>query len=88
MKKINPKNLIGKTITNITKKKLVEYDDTGFLELEFSDGVKVLIVSAYKNWTSESLDEYPTDIYITDKIKHELEDLKNRKSKTKKNEIN
>ena len=69
------KDLIGKTITVATVKKLAKYDDEGFLELKFSDGTEALIIGGYIGFTGKSEDEYPTYIEITDKYHSELVDL-------------
>ena len=58
------KDLIGKTITNATQQKLSDHDDSGFLELQFSDGTTALIVAMYGGYTGNSEDEYPTGLYI------------------------
>ena len=71
------KDLIGKTITGVTKKKVVDCDDNGFLELKFSDGSTALIVASYGEWTGESEEEYPTRILICNKYEAELEDCEN-----------
>lgn len=60
------KDLINKTIVDAKRKKLEHYDDTGFLELTFSDGTRATIVAGYGGYTSESEDEYPTRIDISD----------------------
>lgn len=68
------KELIGKTIINIEKKKLKDYDDNGYLEIEFNDGLKIVIEATYGCYTGDSEDEYPTDIKIINKddFKQEL----------------
>lgn len=66
------KDLIGKTIIDVTVKKLAKYDDEGFLELKFSDGTGAVIISSYSEYTGSSLDEYPTSIGITDNYDDEL----------------
>lgn len=68
------KDLIGKTITAATVKKLAKHDDEGFLELRFSDGTEAVIVASYGGYTGSSEDEYPTCIEITDKYDGELVD--------------
>ena len=73
-KVIDFKDLIGKTITAATLKKLAKYDDEGFLELKFSDGTEAMIVASYSGYTGSSKDEYPTFIEITDKYHNELID--------------
>lgn len=69
------KDLIGKTITAATVKKLAKYDDQGFLELKFSDGTEAVIVASYGGYSGSSEDEYPTHIGITDKYDCELVDV-------------
>lgn len=69
------KDLIGKTITAATVKKLANYDDTGFLQLQFSDGTEAVIVGSYGGYTGKSADEYPTYIKITDKYNGDLVDI-------------
>ena len=69
------KDLIGKTITAATVKKLAKYDDEGFLELKFSDGTEAVIVASYGGYTGSSEDEYPTYIGITDRYDGELVDV-------------
>lgn len=61
---MNIKDLVGKTITSATKMKEPDYDDTGFLKLEFSDGTSCTIVSGYGSYTRGARDEYPTTISI------------------------
>jgi hypothetical protein len=74
---MNFKDLIGKTIVAAKQKKLKNYDDDGFLELQFSDNTKVIIIAFYDmNWTGHSQDEYPTRIYVNDNYNDELEDIK------------
>jgi hypothetical protein len=66
------KDLIGKTIVSATQKKLIKFDDDGFLELIFSDGTKAVIVAYYGGYTGHSEDEYPTGIAIYEKYSLEL----------------
>ena len=68
------RDLIGKTITAATVKKLAKHDDEGFLQLKFSDGTEAVIVASYGGYTGDSEDEYPTYIGITDKYDDELVD--------------
>lgn len=68
-------NLIGKTIVAVKQKKLIGYDDDGFLEMQFSDDTKVTIVACYGGYTGESEDEYPTGIFITERYDGKLEDV-------------
>jgi hypothetical protein len=72
---MNFEYLIGKTIINAKQKKRKEYDDKGYLELTFSDGSKVVIVSSYnESWTGNSYNEYQTDIELKTDIIDQLED--------------
>lgn len=68
------KDLIGKTIENVSHKKLKGYDDEGYLELKFTDGTTATVVASYGGFTGKSEDEYPTYIYVTDEIDN-LEDV-------------
>lgn len=70
------KDLIGKTITEATVKQLAKSDDKGFLQLKFSDGSEAIIIACYESYTGNSEDEYPTCIYIKERINKELIDLK------------
>lgn len=59
-------DIIGKTITAAIVMKLADFDDKGFLKLEFSDGTSCVIVADYGGYTGESQKEYQTAIHITD----------------------
>lgn len=63
------KNIIGKTIVKVTKMKNTDYDDKGWLKLDFADNTYCVIQASYTCYTGGSEDEYPTDISIlnTDK---------------------
>lgn len=61
-------NIIGKTIAKITEMKKPQYDDTGWLKMDFTDGTHCIIWAGYGSWTSHSEDEYPTCIGITDHV--------------------
>ena len=74
---MKPSELIGKTITSAKRKKLAEYDDEGFLELQFSDGTQATIVAGYWDYTGNSMEEYPTYINIESTPNEELIDLPN-----------
>lgn len=65
-------NLIGKTIVAVKQKKLIGRDDDGFLEMQFSDGTKAIIVAGYDGCE----DEYPTRISVTEQYHLNLEDVK------------
>ena len=64
-------NLIGKTIVAVKQKKLIGHDDDGFLEMQFSDGTKAIIVAGYDGCE----DEYPTTICVTEQYHGNLEDV-------------
>lgn len=66
------KDLIGKTITKATLMKRPDFDDKGWLKLEFSDKSDCIIVSTYGSYTAGSEDEYPSYILIIDKYENEL----------------
>lgn len=61
---MNNSDLIGKTISNVQQMKSKSFDDEGFLRLEFTDGTSRLIIASYSGYTGNSLDEYPTSIYV------------------------
>jgi hypothetical protein len=61
---MNTQSLVGKTITSATKMRQREYDDTGYLRLEFSDGTTCDIVAKYGMYTGDSEDEYPTVLRV------------------------
>ena len=71
------KDLIGKTIKEANHKKLIGYDDTGFLELVFTDGTKVVVMGYYnEEYTHKGEGEYSTCIGITDEYEGKLENIK------------
>lgn len=59
------KDLVGKTITASTVMKRANFDDEGWLKLEFTDGTVCVIVSSYGGYTGDSEDEYPTFISVS-----------------------
>ena len=63
--------LIGKTIKNAQQLKHRNWDDTGYILLEFTDDTKVLIESGYDEYTGESVGEYPTLIKVKDEFSME-----------------
>ncbi len=63
---MTPESIIGKTISKATRMKKPEYDDTGWLKLDFTDGTCCVIVSYYGGYTGLSEDEYPTYIGFRD----------------------
>ena len=58
------KTLIGKTIKTIAYAKKVEHDDEPYLDIEFTDGIKVTVVATYGDYTGKSDDEYPRFIFV------------------------
>ena len=72
------KDLIGKTIKEANHKKLIPYDDTGYLELVFTDGTKVVIMGYYDEeykGSGESEGEYSTRIGMTNEFDGLLENI-------------
>ena len=65
-------DLVGKTISSITQMKLREYDDMGFLKLEFTDGTFCFIIGGYGGYTGGSEDEYQTVINLEEDPKEDL----------------
>jgi len=65
-------NIIGKTIANVTEMKKPEYDDTGWLKLDFTDGTHCVIWASYCGYTGDSEDEYPTCIGISNDMEGQL----------------
>lgn len=55
----------GKTIAKVMKMENPDYDDEGWLKLEFTDGTFCVIQAGYGGNTGCSMGEYPTDIRIT-----------------------
>ena len=62
-------NIIGKTIEKVTKIRKPEYDDPGWLKLNFTDGTHCIINAGIGSFTGFSKDEYPTFIEITNDTK-------------------
>jgi hypothetical protein len=60
--------MVGKTVTSAQEMERTEFDDAGFLKLEFSDGTDCVIVSGYYGHTGNSEDEYPTWIKVVDGV--------------------
>ena len=58
------KDLIGRKIKAVRKRRLKGFDDTGFLQITFTDGSKCIVEGFYWGYTGESEDEYPTDIRL------------------------
>lgn len=61
-------DLVGKTVASATQMKLIQYDDEGYLRLQFTDGTECMIIGGYLSYTGESEDEYPTAIGIVENI--------------------
>jgi hypothetical protein len=61
------KDLKNKTIRNINLRKHSKYDDECYLDIDFTDGTSICIVSDYRNWTSKSVGEYPRIIRFKEK---------------------
>ena len=60
-------NITGKTIAKVTKMKKPEFDDAGWIKLDFTDGTICIIMAGYhENYTGSSECEYPTWIEITE----------------------
>lgn len=55
-------NIVGKTIETVTKIRKPEYDDPGWLKLNFTDGTHCIINAGIGSFTGSSEDEYPTFI--------------------------
>ena len=66
--KMEYKDIIGKTIISVTEMKKPQFDDEGWLRLEFADGTACAIVASYGGYTGNSEDEYPTLIGITGQL--------------------
>lgn len=62
------KALEGKTIKTATHVKRPTNDDDGWLLLEFTDETKCVICAYYGGYTSESEDEYPTRICVSENV--------------------
>lgn len=52
------KDLVGKTIKTIKKRKHNKYDDDCYLDIKFTDGTKCCIVGGFGDYTGKSYDEY------------------------------
>jgi len=62
-------NIIGKTIEKVTKIRKPEYDDPGWLKLNFTDGTHCIINAGIGSFTGFLEDEYPTFIESTNDTK-------------------
>ena len=60
--------LVGKTIESATRMGSVLTDDTGWIELRFTDGTLCVIESSYGVYSGESEYDYPTHIEIVDTV--------------------
>ena len=58
--------MIGKTISDVKRMKLRNYDNQGFLKVDFTDGTHCVIEGGYGSYTGRSEDEYITVIEIAD----------------------
>jgi hypothetical protein len=67
-KKLELNHLVGKTIASVTKMKKPQFDDEGWLRLEFTDGTSCVIVASYQDYTGDSENEYPTLIKIVNEV--------------------
>jgi hypothetical protein len=61
-------DLVGKTIASTTQMKPEQYDDEGYLRLQFTDGAECFIVAGYGGYSGESEDEYQTKIWIVENL--------------------
>jgi hypothetical protein len=59
--------LVGKTITQAMFMEHPDYDDKGYVRLEFTDGTTVLLTAYNGEYTGNSRDECPNHISITDR---------------------
>ena len=57
-------DLSGKTIANAMQMKHPSCDDSGWLRLAFTDGSAFDIEACYGGYSGESVDEYPTLIFL------------------------
>ena len=64
--RIKTDEIEGKTIAKATFMKAKNFDDEGWLQLDFTDGSSCLIESGYGGYSGKSIDEYPTFIEILD----------------------
>lgn len=58
------RDLLGKTIKKVSKKRLHGYSDEGFLRFDFTDGSHAYIVASYGSYSKDAEDEYPTNIDV------------------------
>lgn len=61
-------SLIGKTISSAQLMRKAVFDDTGYLELRFTDGTRCVIAAGYSSYTGESEGEYPTFLKLVDDL--------------------
>jgi hypothetical protein len=57
--------LKGKTILEVEWLRYLDYDDKGYLLLEFHDGTRALIAAYHQGYTAKSRDEYQTNISVS-----------------------
>ena len=62
--------LIGKTISSAQLMRKAAFDDTGYLELSFTDGTRCVIAAGYSSYTGESEGEYPTFLKLMNDLSH------------------
>lgn len=61
---MKPSDIEGKTIRRAVKVKKPNYDDEGFLLLEFTDGTDCIIEAWFGSFSGNSEEEYPTGISV------------------------
>ena len=55
---MNIKDLVGKTISHASRRKSSHYEDSGFLDLMFTDGTACTVHGTYGGYSSDAYDEY------------------------------
>jgi len=61
---VNINDMIGKTISDAHRRKSKHYEDSGFLDLEFTDGTKCTVHGTYGGYSTNAYDEYVEIIEI------------------------
>jgi hypothetical protein len=62
---MNFDSLKNKTIKSINHRKHSKFDDSGYLDIIFTDNTKICIVGGYiEEWTGKSVNEYRTTIRL------------------------
>ena len=69
MKDLKTESIVGKTIKAASLRGMKGYDDEPYIDIDFTDGTKITIVSSYGGYTGESEDEYPSYICIRERLK-------------------